>query len=93
MHVKKNAATCIREIAKQNPALAKLIVNAGGAAAIVDYISEVKGNPRLPGIMTLGYIGAFDESLAMGVIVSKGIPPLKDALKNEGEDHLKAAAA
>ena len=93
MHVKKNAATCIREIAKQNPALAKLIVNAGGAAAIVDYISEVKGNPRLPGIMTLGYIGAFDESLAMGVIVSKGVPPLKDALKNEGEDHLKAAAA
>ncbi|CAG9315411.1 unnamed protein product [Blepharisma stoltei] len=92
-HVRKNAATCIREIAKHNPALAKLIVNAGGAAAIVDYISEVKGNPRLPGIMTLGYIGAFDESLAMGVIVSKGIPPLKDALKNEGEDHIKAASA
>ena len=60
MQVRKNAATCIREIAKQNPALAKLIVNAGGAAAIVDYISEIKGNPRLPGIMTLGYIGAFD---------------------------------
>ncbi|CAG9336050.1 unnamed protein product [Blepharisma stoltei] len=93
MHVRKNAATCIREIAKHNPALAKLIVNAGGAAAIVDYISEVKGNHRLPGIMTLGYIGAFDESLAMGVIVSKGIPPLKDALKNEGEDHIKAASA
>jgi len=93
MMVRKNAATCIREIAKQNPALAKLIVNAGGAAAIVDYISEVKGNPRLPGIMTLGYISAFDESLAMGVIVSKGVPPLKDALEEEPEDHIKAAAA
>mmetsp|Transcript_12783 Transcript_12783/g.1925 ORF Transcript_12783/g.1925 Transcript_12783/m.1925 type:complete len:121 (+) Transcript_12783:328-690(+) len=43
--------------------------------------------------MTLGFIGAFDESLAMGVIVSKGIPPLKDALKNEPEDHIRAAAA
>ena len=43
--------------------------------------------------MTLGYISAFDDSLAMAVIVSKGIAPLKDALINEPEDHLKAAAA
>ena len=93
VYVRKNAATCIREIARQTPELAKLIVNAGGAAAIVDYISESKGNSRLPGIMTLGYISAFDESLAMGVIVSKGIAPLKDALINEPEDHIKAASA
>jgi len=43
--------------------------------------------------MTLGYIAAFDDSLAMAVIISKGISPLKDALINEPEDHLKAAAA
>jgi hypothetical protein len=43
--------------------------------------------------MTLGYISAFDDSLAMAVIVSKGISPLKEALINEPEDHLKAAAA
>lgn len=73
--------------------MAKLIVQSGGAAATVDYISESKGNARLPGIMTLGYISAFDDSLAMAVIVSKGIAPLKDALINEPEDHLKAAAA
>lgn len=75
--VKKYAATCIREIAKQSPDLAKLICNAGGAVAIVDFISEAKGNARLPGIITLGYISAFDESLAMSVISSKGIAPLK----------------
>ena len=46
----------------------KLICNAGGVVAIVDYITEVKGNARLPGIITLGYISAFDESLAMSVI-------------------------
>ena len=92
-HVKKNAATCIREIAKQNTAMARLITNAGGSAAIVDYISETKGNARLPGIMTLGYISAFEEALAMGVIVSKGVTPLSHALTNEPEDHIKAAAA
>mmetsp|Transcript_39821 Transcript_39821/g.99633 ORF Transcript_39821/g.99633 Transcript_39821/m.99633 type:complete len:192 (+) Transcript_39821:1081-1656(+) len=43
--------------------------------------------------MTLGYIAAFSETLALAVIVSKGIPPLKDTLMNEQEDHIKAAAA
>ena len=57
--------------------MAKLICNAGGAVAIVDFITEAKGNARLPGIITLGYISAFDESLAMSVIASKGIAPLK----------------
>ena len=56
--VRKNAATCIREIARHTPDLAKLIVNAGGVAAMVDYITEARGNNRLPGIMTLGYIAA-----------------------------------
>merc|ERR1712151_949762 len=91
--VRKNAATCIREIARHTPDLAKLIVNAGGVAAMVDYITGARGNNRLPGIMTLGYIAAFSETLALAVVVSKGIPPLKDALINEPEDHLKAASA
>lgn len=61
VQVRKNAATCIREIAKHTPELAKMIVHAGGATTIIDYISESKGNARLPGIMTLGFIAAFDE--------------------------------
>ena len=60
-----------------------MICNTGGVAAIVDYISDSRGAARLPGIMTLGYIAAFEESLAMGVIASKGIAPLKDALIRE----------
>jgi 3-methyladenine DNA glycosylase AlkD len=91
--VRKNAATCVREVSRHTPDLAKLIVNAGGVAAMVDYITEARGNNRLPGLMTLGYIAAFSETLALAVVVSKGIPPLKDALINEHEDHLKAAAA
>lgn len=91
--VRKNAATCIREIAKHTAELSKMIIHYGGAAAIIEYISECKGNARLPGIMTLGYISAFDESLALTIISSRGIAPLKDALINEPEDHIKAAAA
>lgn len=51
--------------------LAQLIVNAGGVAAVIDYIGETKGNVRLPGIMMLGYVAAHSENLAMAVIVSK----------------------
>merc|ERR1712216_890100 len=85
--VRKNAATCIREVAKHTPELAKLIVNAGGAAALVDYVSEVQGNAKLPGIMAIGYIAAFSETLALAVIVSKGVAPLRDALTSEPGSH------
>jgi hypothetical protein len=51
--------------------LAQLLVNAGGVAAMVDFIGENKGNVRLPGVMMLGYVGAHTENLAMAVIVSK----------------------
>jgi hypothetical protein len=91
--VQKNASTCIREVAKHTPELAKLIVNAGGASALVEYISEAKGHSRLPGIMALGFVAAFSETLALAVVVSKGVTPLKDALITEPEDHIKAASA
>ena len=49
------------------------MINAGGVVAMVDYITEARGNNnRLPGIMTLGYIAAFSETLALAVVVSKG---------------------
>lgn len=91
--VRKNSATLVREIVKHTPELAQLVVNAGGVGALVDYVTESKGNSRLPGIMTLGYIGAFSETLALSVITAKGVPPLAHALATEAEDHIKAAAA
>ncbi|RKO86618.1 armadillo-type protein, partial [Blyttiomyces helicus] len=92
-YVKKNAATLICEIAKHTPELAQLIVNSGGIAAVVDYVNDSRGNARLPGIMTLGYIAAFSETLALAVIVAKGVPPLAHALVTETEEHIKAACA
>ena len=46
-------------------------MNAGGVAAMVDYVGDTCGNIRLPGIMMLGYVAAHSENLAMSVIVSK----------------------
>ena len=91
--VRKNAATCIREIAKHSSDLANTICSEGGSAALVEYIADAEGNARLPGIMTLGYIAAFDEHNAMAIINSKGIDPLRDSLAEDNDDYVKAAAA
>lgn len=77
MLVRKYSCTCIREIARQSPELAKIIANDGGVKHLVEYISEVKGSAALPGIAALGFIAGFDESLAMAVIAAQGIQPLK----------------
>jgi hypothetical protein len=64
-------------------------VNSGGVAAIVDYVSTSSGSARLPGVMALGYIAAFSETLALSVIVAKGVTPLAKALETETEEHIK----
>jgi hypothetical protein len=44
-----------------------------------------------PPLPALSFISAFSETLALAVIVARGVPALKDALINEPEDHVKAA--
>jgi len=93
LSLKRIAASALSDICKHSPELAQAVVNAGGVGAMVDYVTEARGNARLPGIMTLGYISAFSETLALAVVVSKGIPPLINAVVTEPEDHIKSASA
>jgi len=37
-----------------------MLVHYGSQGALVDYLSESNGSAALPGIMTLGFIAAFD---------------------------------
>jgi HEAT repeat protein len=90
--VKKNAAFCICEIVNKSQTHANSITQAGGPAIIVEFITNIKGDPRLYGILTLGFIAAFKEDLASSVIKSKAINQLRDALQNETHQHIKAAA-
>ncbi|MCO5548130.1 hypothetical protein L7F22_001588 [Adiantum nelumboides] len=90
--VRRNASLVVREVCKHTAELASLVVCGNGAAAIVENITETSGNERLPGIMVLGYIAAFDEILADKLVQVNGIPPLLDALSNEEEDHIKSAS-
>lgn len=64
------------QVAKHTPELAQLVVGAGGVGALVDYVAATKGNTRLPGIMALGYIAAFSETLGLAVIAEKGLVSL-----------------
>jgi hypothetical protein len=76
----------------KSPENAQAICNAGGPAILVEFITNIKGDPRLYGILSLGFISAFKEDLAMNVIKAKAINQLRDALQNEAHQHIKAAA-
>jgi len=41
--------------------------------------------------MALGFIASFSETLALGIVVAKGVTPLTAALAGEEEDHILAA--
>ena len=60
---------------------------------MVNYITAAKGEAKLPGIRTLGFLSAFTEELAMKVITSKALPPLSNAFLNEPDDIIKSAVA
>ena len=53
------AASVIREVVKQSPELAKIFVDAGGITAAIDFLNDNKDLIRLPGIVSLGYVGAY----------------------------------
>lgn len=90
--VKKNAAFCVCEIVNKSPDNAQVISDAGGAGILVDFITNIKGDSRLYGILSLGFISSFKSDLAMNVIQAKAISQLRDALQNEPSHHIKAAA-
>ena len=75
MYITSMKRPLITEVLPPPIQLAQLVVNAGAVAAVVDYLSESRGAVRLPGLMTLGYIAAHSENLAMAVIVSKVVHP------------------
>jgi HEAT repeat protein len=90
--IAKNAAFCLCEIARKSFENSRKIVNNNGAAIIVEFITNVKGDVRLYGIMTLGFIASYKENLATEIIKARAINQLKDALQNETQQHIKAAA-
>ncbi|GCA62578.1 hypothetical protein KIPB_004412 [Kipferlia bialata] len=86
------ACTLVREIVKHTPELAQFVVNAGGIAALVELVEDAEGPAALPGIMALGFIAAFSETLALAVINHRAVPALVKTLTSEPEDHILAAA-
>lgn len=92
-YVRKNVATLVREVCKHTPELAQMIVNAGGVAALVDYVNASKDNAAMPGIMALGYISVFNERLASAVISFHGIEPIMVVFRHKSDPHIRAACA
>ena len=56
------------------------------------FIRNIKEDPRLYGILSLGFISTFKDDLAMPIIQAKAINQLRDALQDEPHQHIKIAA-
>ena len=52
--VQRNAAVAIREVVKHSEELAAIVVKAGGAGSLVEYVNSTSGSPRLAAVMALG---------------------------------------
>ena len=87
------SASVIREVVKQSPELAKIFVEAGGITATIGFLNENKDVARLPGIVALGYVGAYSEKSAWSIIEGKGVMILKDSLIQVPDDLVKGASA
>lgn len=60
---------------------------------MIDFLNDNKDIVRLPGIVALGYVGAYNEKSALAIIEGKGVLPLKDSLIQIPDDLVKGAAA
>lgn len=51
--------------------LSQLVVNAGSIGGLIEMMTATRGDIRLPAIMTMGYISAHSDQLALAIIASK----------------------
>jgi len=61
------------QVVKHRADLATALVALGAAGALVDQVAEARGAARLPGVMALGFVAAFSETLALAVIAERGL--------------------
>ena len=71
--VRKNASFCILEIVNKSNKSAEKFVDMGIVAALSDYLSNVKGESRLYGNLSLGYIAHYEEIYAKNIILHKKV--------------------
>jgi hypothetical protein len=66
--VRRLAAGLVREIVKHTQELAQLAMRNGGAAALVVYLKPESQNEPLNGVMAVGHIASFSQSLALALM-------------------------
>lgn len=90
--IKRNAAACISEIVNKGKERAEDIVEKGGLSILTYFISNTqREESKLPGVVALGNIAAYEEKLAQGVINSDALIQLKNILLTSHNENLKAA--
>jgi hypothetical protein len=91
--VRRAAAVLVRDVVKHGVELAKLAAASGSLPSLIEYATtRAAGSDRLPATMALGFTASFTPELAQAAIDVGAVPALKEALLEDKEAHLKAAA-
>jgi HEAT repeat protein len=91
--VRKAAASLMRDVVKHSQELAMLVINVGGAAALVQYLKPEAGNDPLSAVMAVGYIAAFSQSLASALIQESAPAVVLNVFVSAKQPHVRASAA
>lgn len=91
--VRKSAATLIREIVKHTQELSQRVVTEGGSVALVQYLKPDQGNDPLFGVMAIGYIASFSQSLATVLLQCGAADVCLNVFVQSKHEQTRAAAA
>lgn len=91
--VRRSSASLLRDIVKHGAELARLAASSGALPSLSEYsTTRATGSDRLPASMAVGFIASFGADLAQAAVDVGSVPALREALLEDREPHLKAAA-
>ncbi|XP_063243265.1 sperm-associated antigen 6-like [Bacillus rossius redtenbacheri] len=90
--VAKSAAVLVSEVAKHSLEMCELLVHLGAIGALIEAVGRSGSDVQMYGIMTLGFMAAHSEQLALAIIESKCVTELSCLLCEDTEDHVMATA-
>jgi HEAT repeat protein len=91
--VRTYSAALVREIVKHTQELSQYVINMGGAAALVAFLKPESQNEPLNGVLTVGFIASFSQTLTHALIDEGADAVVLNVFVSSNDDAVQTAAA
>uniref|UniRef100_A0A8D9BTN9 Sperm-associated antigen 6 n=1 Tax=Cacopsylla melanoneura TaxID=428564 RepID=A0A8D9BTN9_9HEMI len=89
--VKKSAAELLRELSRHHGEICRTIIQHGALIGLVNMVRDTSGMIRVNAVLTLGYMGAKSDHLALAIIHTNGLKEIIKALDTESNQDCLSA--